>query len=101
MGAVLLNARLVVHEHQVQVRVRPAGPLALERAARGGLHHLAMPTAVARTGLLERRVRLGHVLRPGAGLAAVARPDAEPTEHEPDGDDHGEDDQDDRECRNR
>ena len=56
-----------------------------------------MPAAVARTRLLERCTGVGHVLRPGAGLAAVARPDAEPTEHEPDGDEHHEDDQDDRE----
>ena len=98
---VLLDARLVVHEHEMQGGVGPAGPLALERAACGGLHHLAMPAAVARTGLFERCVRLGDVLRPGAGLTAVAGPDAEPAEHEPDGDEHGEDDQDDRECRDR
>ena len=68
---------LVVHEHEVQVGVGPAGPLLLERAARGGLHRPRDASRGRARGACSSAASASARLRPGAGLAAVARPDAE------------------------
>ena len=49
MRAVLLDARAVVHEHEVELRPRTAGPLRLERGAGGrSIGSRCQPRSVAR-----------------------------------------------------
>jgi hypothetical protein len=62
MSAILLHARAVVHQHQVQVVVGPAGAGIGDRGAGGGLHGVPLPAPVERARLLERLVGGAHVI---------------------------------------
>jgi hypothetical protein len=63
-----------------------------------------MPASITGASLLECRIGRGDVLRPGTRLAPVARPDPQDAEHERDGNQHPNDDEDDRKrgyCKRR
>src|SRR5688572_16420919 len=95
MGPILLDARPVVDQDEVEASVGPVRPRLGERRPRGLLHELALPAAVGSRGLRERGVRGAHVLLPGAGLLAVAGTCAEEAQEQCEQDGHSDDDEND------
>ena len=99
VGAVLVGAGTVVHEHQVKVVVGPPGARTVHGLASHGLHRVAVPAAIAGARLLERGVGGSHMLLVGPRPAPVARADAQQAADEEQDHQHAEDDADDAQCR--
>jgi hypothetical protein len=97
MGTILLHARAILDENEVQNTVIPPRPGFLERPTGYLLHRLAVPALIGRPSLLERLVGGGDVLLVGRRLTPVASPGAEQSENEREEDHRADDDQDDGE----
>ena len=69
VGTILLHARPVIDEHQVQALVLDVGPLRFQGFARGVLEQRPIPALVLRAGRLERAVGVADALpEPGSWL---------------------------------
>ena len=94
VGAVLVYARPVIHQHEVQPLEVCLGVLACQRGARHVLHDLTVPSAVRGAGLLQRVIRLGQVPGVHGGVLLISPAGAEQPAHEQQGEDDGQNDQD-------
>ncbi len=97
MCAVLVDARTIVDEDEVELVVAPPRALRGEGRTGGTLECLSVPATIAGSSALERAVGLGDVPRLRRTLPALSperqheTPDEEQKEHATDGDqDHGE-----------
>src|SRR3954471_13934879 len=93
VSTVLLDARPVVHQHEIErVPVEPR-PLSSESPPGGLVEELPVPTPILSPGLLERPIGSGHIGR--EVLPRKPPPRSDETEHEEDDGEHADDDQDD------